>query len=73
MPESQDAQAGHRANELSQEDWDFLLRLQVETCAHAPIYVGPCRTLHTLCPLALQYLDQAEGYLCMPHIQCSAT
>ncbi|CAK0784157.1 hypothetical protein CVIRNUC_007360 [Coccomyxa viridis] len=28
MLESQDAQAGHRANELSQEDWDFLLRLQ---------------------------------------------
>ena len=39
MLENQDAQAGHRANELSQEDWDFLLRLQVEVCAQFPTHI----------------------------------
>ena len=58
MLESQDAQAGHRANELSQEDWDFLLRLQVETCAHAPIYVGPCTPCaHLPCSILTRQRD----------------
>ena len=39
MLENQDAQAGHRANELSQEDWDFLLRLQVKSFAQSPVHV----------------------------------
>ena len=52
MLENQDAQAGHRANELSQEDWDFLLRLQASIRAHFPL---SCMTLqglvHLLCSI----------------------